>query len=223
MGYCQAVAGVPEIDRSSTTERVADALREMLFAGDLRPGEPLREVALADGFHVARSTVREALQLLIAEGLLTRTPNKGVTVTALTEQDLAEVFDARLVLESAGIRAGVAGADLSAAAEALRAYADAAQSDDYAAATQSHLAFHNSLVALAGNSRLLGYANALTGDLRLALGSVERARRNARQQVGAHRKLLTFIRAGDEWAALEELAHHLSGARESVAERLRGH
>ena len=38
------MADVPAIDRSSTTERVADALRTMLFAGDLSPGEPLREV-----------------------------------------------------------------------------------------------------------------------------------------------------------------------------------
>ena len=44
---------MPAIDRSSTTDRVARALREMLFSGELSPGEPLREVSLADGFHVA--------------------------------------------------------------------------------------------------------------------------------------------------------------------------
>lgn len=90
------VVDVPDIDRSSTTDRVAGALREMLFSGDLAPGEPLREVSLADSFHVARSTVREALQVLTAEGLLTREPNKGATVTALSEHDIAEIFEARL-------------------------------------------------------------------------------------------------------------------------------
>ena len=107
------MADVPAIDRSSTTERVADALREMLFAGDLSPGEPLREVSLADGFGVARSTVREALQVLAGEGLVTRYPNRGVVVTELTERDIAEIFEARLVLESAGVRAGAGGADLA--------------------------------------------------------------------------------------------------------------
>ena len=63
---------VPAIDRSSTTDRVAGALREMIFAGDLSPGGPLREVTLAESFGVARSTVREALQVLTAEKLLTR-------------------------------------------------------------------------------------------------------------------------------------------------------
>ena len=59
---------VPEIDRSSTTDRVAEALRDMLFSGEVLPGEPLREIGLADAFHVARSTVREALQLLVGGG-----------------------------------------------------------------------------------------------------------------------------------------------------------
>lgn len=213
---------VPDIDRSSTTDRVAGALREMLFSGDLAPGEPLREVSLADSFHVARSTVREALQVLTAEGLLTREPNKGATVTALSEHDIAEIFEARLVLESAGVRAGTAGADLSPVAAALSAYAGAAAAEDAVVATHAHLEFHTSLVALLGNSRLVASADALTADLRLALASVERQRRNARQQVSAHRRLLTLMRAGDEHAALEELHAHLGAARLSVTERVRG-
>lgn len=213
---------VPDIDRSSTTDRVAGALREMLFSGDLAPGEPLREVSLADSFHVARSTVREALQVLTAEGLLTREPNKGATVTALSEHDIAEIFEARLVLESAGVRAGTTGADLSPVTTALSAYAEAAAAEDAVVATHAHLEFHTSLVALLGNSRLVASADALTADLRLALASVERQRRNARQQVSAHRRLLTLMRAGDEHAALEELQAHLGAAQLSVTERVRG-
>ena len=213
---------VPSIDRSSTTERVAAALRELLFAGELVPGEPLREVALAESFGVARSTVRESLALLTAEGLLTRAPNRGVTVTQLTDHDLAEIFEARLVLEGAGVRAGTAGADLSVATAALSTYAMAARADDQQAATHAHLQFHTSLVALLGNARLRAYADVLTADLRLALASVERQRRNARQQVADHRRLLAMVRAGDEAAALAELTRHLAAARLSVSERVAG-
>lgn len=213
---------VPVIDRSSTTDRVAGALRELLFAGELSPGEPLREVTLAESFSVARSTVREALQVLTTEGLVTRQPNRGVTVTELTEHDIAEIFEARLVLESAGVRAGAAGADLSPAATALATYAEAAVADDAVVATQSHLEFHTSLVALLGNSRLVASADGLTADLRLALASVERQRRNARQQVADHRRLLTLMRSGDEAAAIAELAAHLGAARVSVTERVHG-
>lgn len=213
---------VPDLDRSSTTDRVAAALRGMLFAGDLAPGEPLREVGLAGSFRVARSTVREALQMLTAEGLLTRYPNRGVVVTELTQRDIAEIFEARLVLESAGVRAGAGGADLSLATSALTSYAAAVRADDAVAQTPAHLRFHSSLVALLGNSRLVAAAEVLTADLRLALASVERARRNAGSQVAAHRRLLSLMRSGDETVAVEELRRHLAAAATSVAERVRG-
>lgn len=213
---------VPVIDRSSTTDRVAGALREMLFSGDLPPGEPLREVTLAESFGVARSTVREALQVLIAEKLVTRLPNRGVTVTELAERDIAEIFEARTVLESAGVRAGAGGADLSPATRALATYAEAANAADPLDATHAHLQFHTSLVALLGNGRLVAGADVLTADLRLALASVERQRRNARQQVADHRRLLTLMRSGNEKAAVAELERHLVAARASVIERVTG-
>jgi DNA-binding GntR family transcriptional regulator len=216
------VVDLRAIDRSSTTDRVAGALREMLFAGDLSPGEPLREVSLAEGFGVARSTVREALQVLAGEGLVTRYPNRGVVVTELSEHDIGEIFEARLVLESAGVRAGAAGADLAPVAAALATYAEAAQADDQVVATHAHLEFHTSLVALLGNARLVAGADVLTADLRLALASVERARRNARSQVADHRRLLTLMRSGDPDSALAELERHLRAAAVSVTERVAG-
>lgn len=210
------------IDRSSTTDRVAGALREMLFSGELAPGEPLREVTLAESFGVARSTVREALQVLTAEKLLTRLPHRGVTVTELTEHDIGEIFEARTVLESAGVRAGAGGADLSPATRALSTYATAANADDPVVATHAHLEFHTSLVGLLGNARLVAGADVLTADLRLALASVERQRRNARQQVADHRRLLTLMRSGEEAAAVAELERHLVAARASVIDRVLG-
>jgi DNA-binding GntR family transcriptional regulator len=212
------VVSVPQIDRSSTTDRVAGALRTMLFSGELSPGEPLRETALAEAFQVARSTVREALRLLAAEGLVTRFPNRGVTVTALTAHDVAEIFGARLVLETAGVRAGAAGADLTPATRALEAYARATAGGDQAEVTHAHLQFHSSLVDLLGNTRLSSSADVLTADLRLALASVERRRGNARAQVADHRRLLRLVKAGDARRAVAELGRHLAAAQESVAE-----
>jgi DNA-binding GntR family transcriptional regulator len=207
---------VPEIDRSSTTDRVADALRDLLFSGEVAPGEALREIGLAEGFHVARSTVREALQLLSAEGLVTRFPNRGVVVTELTSQDIGDIFGARLVLESAGARAGALGADLSGVVAALATYASATESGSQVDITHTHLQFHTSIVALIGNARLVANVEALTGDLRLALASVERERANARQQVTPHRRLLRLMKTGDADAAVAELERHLTAARASV-------
>jgi DNA-binding GntR family transcriptional regulator len=93
------------IDRSSTPERIAEALRTLMFRGDLRAGEALREVALAHDFDVSRSTLREALQILALEGLVSRVPNRGAVVRELSDDDVGEIFTARRILELAGVRA----------------------------------------------------------------------------------------------------------------------
>ena len=67
----------------TTVDRVAEELRRSLFEGELGPGTPLREVALAEALGVSRSTVREALGLLVAEGLADRVPNSGTQVRRL--------------------------------------------------------------------------------------------------------------------------------------------
>src|ERR1700710_2773834 len=72
----------------STVDRAAEELRRSLFEGELAPGTALREVALADALGVSRSTVREALAILVAEGLADRIPNKGTQVRRLDPQQV---------------------------------------------------------------------------------------------------------------------------------------
>ena len=57
-----------QLEHSSTVDRAADEIRRAIFAGQLGPGTPLREVALSEAMGVGRSTIREALAVLVAEG-----------------------------------------------------------------------------------------------------------------------------------------------------------
>src|SRR3954462_10677151 len=92
------------LEHSSTVERVADELRRAVFEGEIESGTPLREVALAESLGVSRPTVREALALLVAEGLATREPNRGVSVSSPDPESVRDVSNARTVLETAGVR-----------------------------------------------------------------------------------------------------------------------
>ena len=92
------------VEHSSTVDRVAAELRRAVFDGELESGTPLREVALAGSLGVSRPTVREALTVLVAEGLATREPNRGVSVASPEAESVHDVCCARLVLEGAGIR-----------------------------------------------------------------------------------------------------------------------
>lgn len=208
--------------RASTAGRVADALRAALMAGDLAPGTPLREVALAGRLGVARSTVREALTQLVAEGLATREPHRGVSVTRLTADDVRDVTRARRVLELAGVRAWPTAGEAERATvdRALTAYAGAARAGAGPATTEAHLGLHRAIAGLTGSRRLDAVTDGLAAELRLALATVERRRRNARQQVAEHRALVELLRAGRVDAAASALADHLDAAERSLLDAL---
>ncbi len=83
--------------------RLADSirgrLREAILAGDVAPGEHLREVEIAARYDVSRGPVREALLQLEREGLVLLRRNRGAVVARLSRHDLDEVYSLRLALE----------------------------------------------------------------------------------------------------------------------------
>lgn len=211
------------VEHSSTVDRVAEELRRALFDGELEPGTPLREIALGDAMGVSRSTIREALGVLVAEGLATRAPNRGVFVTELDPDAVHDVGRARAVVEIAGVRRWA-----EASEEARDAVRRALDDFDAAAATDAtpseltaaHLAIHRALAGLTESARLVALADALYAEIRLGLAKVDRIRRNAGQQVHAHRRLLDLLEAGDVDQAARELADHLAHAETSMLEAL---
>src|SRR5215203_6092246 len=79
-------------------------IREGILSGELARGQRLREEELALRAGVSRTPVREALRRLDAEGLVDFTPNRGARVTAWSERELEDVYEARALLESYGAR-----------------------------------------------------------------------------------------------------------------------
>lgn len=212
-----------QIEQSSTVERVVDELRRALFDGELAPGTPLREMALADAMNVSRGTIREALGLLVAEGLATREPNRGVAVSALHRADVRDVCQARAALEVAGVRrwADASDADKDILRQALTDYSRAADAGtDSSDLTAAHLAVHRALVGLTGSERLLAMSDTLSAEVRLALAHVARVRRNSREQVAAHRDLVGMLERGDIDAAVHELEDHLAHAESSMIDAI---
>ena len=211
------------LEHSSTVDRVADELRRALFDGEVGPGTPLREIALADAMGVSRSTIREALGVLVAEGLATREPNRGVFVTELDPEAVHDVGRARAVLEVAGVRRWEAATE-EARDAVRRALVDfhtvASSNATPSELTAAHLAIHRALAGLNESPRLLALADSLYSEIRLALAKVDRIRRNAPDQVASHRTLLTLLERGEVDTAARELEHHLAHAETSMLEAL---
>ena len=214
------------LQQVSTVDRVADELRRSLFDGELRPGTALREVALAEALGVSRSTVREALGILVSEGIADRVPNKGTQVRRLDPEQVRDVCRARTVIETAGVwrwdeASEPARDELR---RALAAYSELRGSDCTTAEfTAAHLEIHRALAALTGSSRLVSAVDALHAEVRVALAHFDRARGNAAEQVHSHSHLLDLMEAGRLEDAAAELTSHLAEAESSMVEEVRRH
>ena len=206
---------------ASTVDRTAEELRRALFEGELDPGTPLREVALADALGVSRSTVREALGSLVSEGLADRVPNKGTQVRRLDADQVRDVCRARAVIEGAGVRRWAEASEdqRDAVRKALRRFDELAHRGCTPAEfTAAHLEVHHALAGLTGSARLVAVVESLHAEVRLALAHVDRARGNAVEQVHSHTHLLDLLESGDLDAAAAELEDHLAGAERSMIE-----
>src|SRR5207248_10847418 len=93
--------------RQSLGAAVVERLREKILSGELREGEQLRQDAIATEFQISRIPVREALTHLAAEGLVTLVANRGAVVSALSPEEIMELFETRAVLECYMLRCAI--------------------------------------------------------------------------------------------------------------------
>lgn len=78
-------------------------MRQAILKGELKPGERLLEIALAERLGVSRTPVREAMRKLEQEGLVVMIPRRGAQVASITEKDLNDVLEVRIALENVAI------------------------------------------------------------------------------------------------------------------------
>ncbi|KOV61863.1 GntR family transcriptional regulator [Streptomyces sp. MMG1121] len=202
--------------RSSYRERVADALRAALIAGELRPGEVYSAPSLAARFGVSATPVREAMLDLAKEGLVDTVPNKGFRVTAVSDQQLDEYTHIRALIEIPTV-AGLARTGDRVSLEALRPAAreivTAAVAGDLIAYVEADTRFHLGLLALAGNAHLVEVIADLRGRSRLygltALVQAGRLLASAEE----HLELLDALLERNEQAVREIMTRHLGHVR----------
>lgn len=91
----------------SVSEVIIKYIREAIIAGHIAEEEPIRQDEIAKLFNVSKIPVREALKQLEAEGLVEFKKNRGATVTRISEEELAQIFEVRALLETKLIRLAV--------------------------------------------------------------------------------------------------------------------
>jgi DNA-binding GntR family transcriptional regulator len=132
-------------------------LRRAIIAGELLPGQPLRQNALAERFGVSRVPVREAFKVLESEGQVVYEPHRGHKVATLSLADLLEVYRLRQLMESEAARVAVANRSDAVLVEMRASARDvetASAAGDLLKMTEANRRFHFLLVTAARMPRL---------------------------------------------------------------------
>ncbi|MER5741709.1 GntR family transcriptional regulator [Streptomyces sp. NPDC059913] len=202
-------------------DQVANALRAALISGELRPGVIYSAPALAADFGVSATPVREAMLDLAREGLVEAVRNKGFRVTELTEQDLDDFTELRVMIEVPTVgriaRMGKT-AELEALRPLARAIVEAAAEHDILGYLEADRRFHLELLGLAGNRRLVEEVGNLRKRSRLfGLNRLD-ASGLLVQSAEEHAQLLDLLIAGDAAGAERCMLGHMSHVRNLWAE-----
>jgi DNA-binding GntR family transcriptional regulator len=213
-----SIAGLGlSIQRQSTTEQAADAVRQAILSGRLLPGTPLREAAVAAELGVSRSTLREAARTLESEGLVRYQMNRGIVVADVTGPDAADIYAGRTAVELAAVDALTAHRDpaiYQQLAELVEQIEGAFGRGDTTAVLDGDRLFHATLVEAAASPRLRRFYGQLQQEQRLALALAERSSRELGRTADDHRQLLEALRGSPAQARAELTAHLRAGAAE---------
>lgn len=201
-------------------EEIRNAIREAIFAGQLKPGDRIIETYWAKELGVSQGPVREAIRDLEALGLVETVPFKGSRVRLMSEKDVQDNYSVRICLESKSIRDAIhmlsdeALAQLTDELSRILNEMDAcAKHGDLRAFSDCDAAFHRAIINATGNQVLLKLweqCNMRNWFMFSALTDTE----SLTQLQSGHQCILSAICARNEQAAISTLEEHLTGLME---------
>jgi DNA-binding GntR family transcriptional regulator len=200
-------------------EEVAEALRERIFNGALKPGDWVDELALAEEFGISRTPLREAIKVLAAEGLITMKLRRGAYVTEVDEQELAEIYHLMALLESDAAATVAAKASTAELAELkkLHQHLESSAGQDIARFFAANEAFHMRLLQLSSNR----WRDQIVADLRKVM-KLSRAQSllkpgRIKQSLAEHAAIMRALHKRDSVVAAAAMRNHINSGLEAAA------
>jgi DNA-binding GntR family transcriptional regulator len=208
-------ADSPPVRADEAYSKILGAIR----SGTLTPGARVREVHMAEWLQMSRTPVRQAIQRLESEGLLTLEPRIGLVVSQVDADYVAELYSMREVLEGTAARLAAESAsraDLHVLQELVHAELQSSPNPEFAA--ESNRRFHTLVYRAAKNRFLLKSLRALHDSLALLGKSTLFNKARARQAAHEHAKIVEAIVARKPETAEELMRQHI---RSAYRERLK--
>jgi DNA-binding GntR family transcriptional regulator len=188
-----------------------DALRRMIVAGELRPGDRVRQEDVAERMGVSIAPLREALATLEREGQVTYQPRRGYVVTALDVSDLEEIYELRALLEGRLARRALPALDeqdRQRIETAARECAEAAGRGDVAAELEANRRFHLALLEASDQPHALRLVGLLWDSTEAYRALYYNSPAERHESLAAHERILAALAAADAELLARELDAH---------------
>jgi DNA-binding GntR family transcriptional regulator len=212
---------VPPLKTRTLAAEVAERLRDAIRNGSLGPGSRLVEQEVAEQLGVSRVPVREAIQMLVDEGMVRKSPHRGAFVFLPTRKEIDEISSLRVVLESFVVERVIENwnpnyeAALRTVVAAMR---DGMREGNYQVMYEQDYAFHRTLWEIADHSILLEVVSSLRARLSRFLYEAASAlsHEHAIRHVDSHDELIDILKRGDVSTAQAEITQHILAAKERI-------
>ena len=203
---------------------VFNTLRQAILKGELKPGERLMEIQLANKLGVSRTPVREAIRKLELEGLVLMIPRKGAEVAEITRQDMEDVLEVRTALEELAVKDAcdhITDAQLSELKKASNEFKKALlEGKDLVTCADADMHFHDVILSATNNRRLIQMLNNLSEQMyryRMEYLKDERTHKTLIEEHDATRRAL---KKHDKVKAGAAIRVHIDNQKRSILESL---
>ena len=198
-------------------------LRKAILTGELKPGERLMEIHLAEQLGVSRTPIREAIRKLELEGLVTNLPRRGAMVAEISEKGLRDVLEVRRALDTFCAELAcerITEVEKQELLEACRSFEDAVATGDATLIARADVDFHDIIIGATGNDRLVAMLNNLAEQMYRYRFEYIKDRSQHERLIKEHRALVDAIIEGNAIAAKEAAAIHIDNQKESILQSI---
>lgn len=203
---------------------VFNTLRQAILRGELKPGERLMEIHLAEKLGVSRTPIREAIRKLELEGLVTMIPRRGAEVARITEKNLRDVLEVRRELDAFSCELAcdrITKQEVEELRRACEEFAAATVTRDATVIAAADVKLHDIIVQAAGNDRLTEILNNLSEQVYRYRFEYIKDTSNYEKLVEEHRIIYESILNKDKQTAAQTARIHIDNQERSILNLLR--
>ena len=202
---------------------VFNTLRQAILKGELKPGERLMEIALAEKLGVSRTPIREAMRKLELAGLVVMIPRRGAQVANITEKDLNDVLEVRIALENVAIEKActrMSEEDMGRLWLAAKEFEHTMAEGNLVRLAEADVVFHEIIYRASDNKRLNQVLNNLREQIYRYRVEYLKEEETRNVLVKEHEELTKAIRQRDVKKAQEISFRHIENQRRAIIQSI---